>query len=210
VGRSDRIAHDLGSPPWRPLRTAAPGRPTAARDVIRSNPASSAAGAATGQVLPLLGASCVLHQDGDSHRDRRRTLNPLFHGDSLTLKGPETPSRRLDQPGWSRRGCSQCCSASFTPGPSRLRAPRVGEDGHVREGRRDLCVAPPGGGPWSPGRPSPLHLVGPGADRPARRPHPTTAVDGIRGHGEDDPRLAPASRGSTLDLPAAATRATTT
>jgi len=57
---------------------------------------------------------------------------------------------------------------------------------------------------------SPLHLVGPGADRPARRSHPTTAVNGIRGHGEDDPRLASPSRGSTLNLPPPPTRATTT
>lgn len=59
------------------------GDPTAAHDVIRSDPASSAAGSATGRVLPLLGEACVLRKDGDGHRERRRTLNPLFHGDNV-------------------------------------------------------------------------------------------------------------------------------
>jgi cytochrome P450 len=59
------------------------GDPVAAHEVIRSDPASSAAGAATGRVLPLLGPSCVLRQDGDAHGQRRRMLNPLFHGDGL-------------------------------------------------------------------------------------------------------------------------------
>lgn len=59
------------------------GDPTAAHDVIRSDPSSSAAGSATGRLLPLLGEGCVLRKDGDNHRERRRTLNPLFHGDDL-------------------------------------------------------------------------------------------------------------------------------
>jgi cytochrome P450 len=62
------------------------GDPSAARDVIRSDPASSAAGLATGRVLPLLGPSCVLRQDGDDHRERRRMLNPLFQGDGLARR----------------------------------------------------------------------------------------------------------------------------
>ncbi len=37
----------------------------------------------------------------------------------------------------------------------------------------------------------------------------TGAVDGIRRHAEDDPRLASPPRPPTLDLPAPATRATT-
>ena len=35
----------------------------------------------------------------------------------------------------------------------------------MREGRRDPGLTPPAGSPWTPGRPSPLHLVGPGAHR---------------------------------------------
>lgn len=62
------------------------GDPAAAHDVIRSDPASSAAGSATGRVLPLLGPGCVLRKDGDDHRERRRILNPLFHGDGLARR----------------------------------------------------------------------------------------------------------------------------
>ncbi len=62
------------------------GDPSAAHDVIRSDPASSATGSATGRVLPLLGPSCVLRQDGDAHGERRRMLNPLFHGDGLARR----------------------------------------------------------------------------------------------------------------------------
>ena len=62
------------------------GDPSAAHDVIRSDPASSAAGSATGRVLALLGPSCVLRQDGDAHGERRRMLNPLFHGDGLARR----------------------------------------------------------------------------------------------------------------------------
>src|SRR5579875_177464 len=90
--------------------------------------------------------------------------------------------------------------------PLHLRTPWVGGEGHVREGRRDPCVTPPGGSPSTPSRPSPLHLAGPGTGRPARRSYPTTAVDGIRRHAEDNPRLAPPPRPPTLDLPAPATR----
>jgi hypothetical protein len=45
-------------------------------------------------------------------------------------------------------------------------------------------AAPPGGSPSTPGQPSPLHLVGPGAHRPARRSRPTKPVDGIRRDAE--------------------------
>ncbi|MHB1505041.1 MAG: cytochrome P450 [Acidimicrobiales bacterium] len=62
------------------------GDSSAAHDVIRSDPASSATGSATGRVLPLLGPSCVLRLDGDAHGERRRMLNPLVHGDGLARR----------------------------------------------------------------------------------------------------------------------------
>ena len=52
--------------------------------------------------------------------------------------------------------------------------------------------------PASPGRT--------GRSSPCRS-HPTGAVDGMRGHAEDDPRLASPPRPPRLDLPAPATRA---
>jgi len=82
-------------------RVVVVGDPSAAHEVIRSDPVSSAAGAATGRVLPLLGPLCVLRQDGDAHGERRRLLNPLFHGDGLAYhRGAVTEITRRELATW--------------------------------------------------------------------------------------------------------------
>ncbi len=63
------------------------GNPTAAHAILTGDPTLSRTGSATGRVLPLLGEGCVLRQDGDPHRQRRRLLNAVFHGDSMTSRG---------------------------------------------------------------------------------------------------------------------------
>jgi len=62
------------------------GEPSAAHQILTSDPALSRTGSATGRVLPLLGEACVLRQDGEPHRQRRRLLNAVFHGDSVTSR----------------------------------------------------------------------------------------------------------------------------
>jgi hypothetical protein len=52
----------------------------------------------------------------------------------LTLKGPEAPSHRLDQPGWSRRGCSTWCSPSSTAWSIAPLSAQAGEEGRHRQG----------------------------------------------------------------------------
>lgn len=59
------------------------GEPTAAHQLLISDPGSARTGTATGQVLSLLGPGCVLRQDGESHRARRRLLSPVFRGGDL-------------------------------------------------------------------------------------------------------------------------------
>jgi len=90
-----------------------------------------------------------------------------------SVKGPETPRHRLEQPRWSRRGRLPWCSPSFTAW-SIAPLERSGWRGGTPSPRtpRSSCCATR----WrsfEPSRPSPLHLVGPGTGRPARRPHPT-------------------------------------
>ncbi len=60
------------------------GEASAARQALVSDPEGSGAGTATGRVLPVLGPSCVLRQDGDAHKDRRRLIGSAFHGERLT------------------------------------------------------------------------------------------------------------------------------
>lgn len=76
------------------------GEPYGAADVMRSDPARACAGSATGRVLPLLGAGCVLRMDGPAHLERRRLLNPLFRGGALAICRPaitEIVERELAQ-----------------------------------------------------------------------------------------------------------------
>lgn len=60
------------------------GEASAARQALVSDPQDARAGTATGRVLPVLGPSCVLRQDGDAHKNRRRLIGSAFHGESLT------------------------------------------------------------------------------------------------------------------------------
>ncbi|MGC8488785.1 MAG: cytochrome P450 [Clostridia bacterium] len=76
-----------GDPFWMRLPRVGPilvvGEPQVAREVLLSDPDRSAAGVATGRVLPVLGESCILRQDGTEHAQRRRLLRPFFHGTEL-------------------------------------------------------------------------------------------------------------------------------
>ncbi len=64
----------------------------------------------------------ILCQHGEVRERRRQATHPAKKKPELVargpnqcwswVKGPETPSHRLDQPVWSRRGCSPWCSPS--------------------------------------------------------------------------------------------------
>lgn len=62
------------------------GESSAAQNLLVSDPRTSRTGVATSRVLPLLGPGCILRQDGETHRQRRRTLSPAFRGDALTTQ----------------------------------------------------------------------------------------------------------------------------
>ncbi len=59
------------------------GESSAAQDLLVSDPRTSRTGMATGRILPLLGPGCILRQDGEVHRQRRRTLSPAFRPEAL-------------------------------------------------------------------------------------------------------------------------------
>lgn len=62
------------------------GESGAAQDLLVSDPRTSRTGVATGRVLPLLGPRCILRQDGEAHRQRRRTPSPAFRPDALAIR----------------------------------------------------------------------------------------------------------------------------
>jgi len=170
-------------------------------DVPPEEPHPSQTGLVIGGTCALLLSAC-----GDSGSHRSSALGSA----TTTRRVQRLPATALTSQDGVGEAARRGALLPLPPGPSHLRTPWVGEVGRHRQGRRDPRVAPPGGGPSSPSRPSALHLVGPGTGRPARRSHPTRAVDGIRRHAEDDPRLTLASRGATLDLCPPATWATIT
>jgi len=64
------------------------GAPELAHEVLHAPPGSYLAGAANRRILPVLPENSVLTLDGEPHRQRRRELAPLFHGDALKAIAP--------------------------------------------------------------------------------------------------------------------------
>jgi len=64
------------------------GAPELAHEVMYAPPGTYLAGAANRRILPVLPENSVLTLDGDPHRQRRRELAPLFHGDGLKAIAP--------------------------------------------------------------------------------------------------------------------------
>jgi cytochrome P450 len=62
--------------------------PDLAHEVLHSPDARYRAGTANQRILPVLPQGTVLTLDGGAHRERRRVLAPLFHGDSLAGLAP--------------------------------------------------------------------------------------------------------------------------
>ena len=64
------------------------GAPELAREVLHAPPGTFLTGAANRRILPVLPENSVLTLDGEAHRQRRRELAPLFHGDGLNAIAP--------------------------------------------------------------------------------------------------------------------------
>src|SRR6516164_8406808 len=64
------------------------GAPELAHEVLHAPPGTYLAGAANRRILPVLPGNSVLTLDGESHRQRRRELAPMFHGDGLKAITP--------------------------------------------------------------------------------------------------------------------------
>jgi cytochrome P450 len=56
--------------------------------VLHAPPGAYLAGAANRRILPVLPENSVLTLDGEPHRQRRRELAPMFHGDALETIAP--------------------------------------------------------------------------------------------------------------------------
>jgi cytochrome P450 len=72
-----------------------------AREVLHAPPGTYLAGAANRRILPVLPENSVLTLDGEPHRQRRRELAPMFHGDALKAMAPvirELAAREVE--GW--------------------------------------------------------------------------------------------------------------
>ena len=77
------------------------GAPDLAFDVLHAPPGTYLTGVANRRILPVLSENCVLTLDGEAHRQRRRELAPLFHGDGLNTIAPvmrELAGREVE--GW--------------------------------------------------------------------------------------------------------------
>lgn len=75
------------------------GTPELAGEVLHAPPGTYLAGAANRRILPVLPQNTLLTLDGEAHRERRRELAPLFHGDSLESITPvirDLTSRELE------------------------------------------------------------------------------------------------------------------
>src|SRR6516164_4846780 len=77
------------------------GAPELAHEVLYAPPGTYLAGAANRRILPVLPENSVLTLDGEPHRQRRRELAPMFHGDALKAIAPvirELAAREVE--GW--------------------------------------------------------------------------------------------------------------
>ena len=77
------------------------GAPELAHEVMYAPMGTYLAGAANRRILPVLPENSVLTLDGDPHRQRRRELAPMFHGDALKAIAPvirDLAAREAD--GW--------------------------------------------------------------------------------------------------------------
>jgi len=77
------------------------GAPELAHEVLHAPPGTYLAGAANRRILPVLPENSVLTLDGEPHRQRRRELAPMFHGDALKAMAPvirELAAREVE--GW--------------------------------------------------------------------------------------------------------------
>ena len=90
-----------------PLTSAVAGRmlvvgaPELAHEVLHAPPGTYLTGAANRRILPVLPENSVLTLDGERHRERRRELAPMFHGDGLDAIAPvirELAGREVE--GW--------------------------------------------------------------------------------------------------------------
>src|SRR6516164_5684766 len=64
------------------------GAPELAHEVLHAPPGTYLTGAANRRILPVLPENSVLTLDGEPHRQRRRELAPMFHGDRLKAIAP--------------------------------------------------------------------------------------------------------------------------
>jgi cytochrome P450 len=80
--------------PLFPLTSAVAGRmlvvgtPELAHEVLHAPPGTYLAGTANRRILPVLPANSVLTLDGEPHKQRRRELAPMFHGEGLAAIAP--------------------------------------------------------------------------------------------------------------------------
>jgi cytochrome P450 len=77
------------------------GAPELAHEVLHAPPGTYLTGAANRRILPVLPENSVLTLDGEPHRQRRRELAPMFHGDALKAIAPvirELAAREVE--GW--------------------------------------------------------------------------------------------------------------
>jgi cytochrome P450 len=80
------------------------GDPELAHEVLHSSAGTFRAGAANRRILPVLPENSVLTLDGAPHRQRRRELAPMFHGEGLNAIAPvigELAAREVK--GWPLR-----------------------------------------------------------------------------------------------------------
>jgi cytochrome P450 len=77
------------------------GAPELAHEVLYAPPGTYLTGAANRRILPVLPEDSVLTLDGEPHRQRRRELAPMFHGEGLNAIAPvvrELAGREVE--GW--------------------------------------------------------------------------------------------------------------
>jgi cytochrome P450 len=77
------------------------GAPELAHEVLYAPRGTYLTGAANRRILPVLPRNSVLTLDGEPHRQRRRELAPIFHGDGLNTIAPvihELAGREVE--GW--------------------------------------------------------------------------------------------------------------